>query len=605
MTAFEKDDLYSSIPDDQPIPDKPAPPAWNVVAKKKPAKPKDKEEPEKTPALPIACKFYKLGKCSAGKTCRFSHDPNAPMVPDTTEPPAPTLPCKFHAAGYCRNGPKCPFLHASAKKSAPAPPVNTPIPVSKPNGIHAHAATPSPIIAIINNHPSTANTTTNPQISTTKQTSPIPTSLSPSTIRPPPSSDIPFPIARSPTTTQQHANIMNIWPASPPVSAPSSLHSTSFFSSSPTSTPSSFSPRHMTNAIPSLASLPSSPSFLSSSPFAMFMSTKPEEDEEDEDDELLPIPGLTIIDDTQDDFVFNPYDDILNTDDDFHTMSTYQNGKSNHVNPATNPATNPSTNVTTHTSTSSPAPTEPEGSQQRTFADILKTNITVSKSVELLAEEEKQMDEMNNKLCQFYVQGICRYGSGCRYVHGNVCDSCGKPCLLLDNPQQNEEHLLSCALQSKMLEERQASKDVDCGICYEKTVDKGRRFGLLSHCDHPFCLECIREWRGGTGAPTTTLRSCPICRVTSYYIIPSEGMVFDPERKKDIIEQYKSKLTTITCKYFNNGKGVCKFGTSCMYSHTNPDGTPFVPPTPRKMQDAEGEVTFYNGLKLGAFFDVM
>jgi hypothetical protein len=36
-------------------------------------------EVAKTPALPVACKFFKLGKCSAGKGCRFSHDPNAPV----------------------------------------------------------------------------------------------------------------------------------------------------------------------------------------------------------------------------------------------------------------------------------------------------------------------------------------------------------------------------------------------------------------------------------------------------------------------------------------------------------------------------------------------
>lgn len=124
-------------------------------------------------------------------------------------------------------------------------------------------------------------------------------------------------------------------------------------------------------------------------------------------------------------------------------------------------------------------------------------------------------------------------------------------------------------MHMKMMTVRESSKDVDCGICYEKTVEKGRRFGLLSiflfpfipssvfmlsfslgHCDHPFCLECIREWRGGASAPTTTLRSCPICRVTSYYIIPSEGMISDPERKKDIIEQYKVSFFSFSLPFF-------------------------------------------------------
>jgi len=320
----------------------------------------------------------------------------------------------------------------------------------------------------------------------------------------------------------------------------------------------------------------------------------------------LPIPGLTMIDDTQDDFIFNPYDDILKMDDEPDVNSNSKpNSTSTTVHGATTttktaninaiPNTNPDTHITVELIQS-------DSPQPKSFADIVKTNIPVSKSTQLL-EEEKQLDEMNNKICQFYVQGNCRYGSTCRYIHGNVCESCQKPVLLFDNPQQNEEHILSCMMHRTMMQEREGSKDVDCGICFEKPVEKGRRFGLLSHCDHPFCLECIREWRGGSGAPTSTLRSCPICRVTSYYIIPSEGMIFDSDRKTDIIEQYKAKLVTITCKYFNKGKGTCKFGTSCMYSHTLPDGSAYVPPSPRKMQDSDGEVTFYNGLKLGAFID--
>jgi len=77
----------------------------------------------------------------------------------------------------------------------------------------------------------------------------------------------------------------------------------------------------------------------------------------------------------------------------------------------------------------------------------------------------------------------------------------------------------------------------------------------------------------------------------------------DHERKYEIVEQYKSKLSTITCKYFNKGKGTCKFGTSCMYAHTNPDGSVYVPPPSRKMQDAEGDILFYNGIKLSMFLE--
>jgi len=318
----------------------------------------------------------------------------------------------------------------------------------------------------------------------------------------------------------------------------------------------------------------------------MFPAPEEEEEEDDDDDDLLPQPpiGLTIIDDAPDDFSFNPYEDPL-----FMTETIFNNHKNNNEYNVAPPENGELV----------PPPT-------KSYADIAKANtpkVEEPNFDELDKEFELLRDEASYRLCQFFMQGICRYGAGCRYVHGNTCESCQKPCLLPDNPQQNADHLGACKERSRMLIEREDSKTVECGICYEKVVEKGRRFGLLSHCEHSFCLECIREWRGSSGTSTNTVRSCPICRVTSYFIIPSEGLIIDAERKSEIIEQYKSKLSTITCKYFNKGKGTCKFGTSCMYSHLNSDGTPYTPPVSRKMQDSEGDVLWYNGLKLGMFMD--
>ena len=45
---------------------------------------------------------------------------------------------------------------------------------------------------------------------------------------------------------------------------------------------------------------------------------------------------------------------------------------------------------------------------------------------------------------------------------------------------------------------------MECGICLEPVLGKAtpgeRKFGLLTGCDHPFCLRCIREWRQKTDA---------------------------------------------------------------------------------------------------------
>ena len=43
------------------------------------------------------------------------------------------------------------------------------------------------------------------------------------------------------------------------------------------------------------------------------------------------------------------------------------------------------------------------------------------------------------------------------------------------------------------------SKGKSCGICMEVIMEKSpkaeQRFGLLSNCNHVFCLSCIRKWR--------------------------------------------------------------------------------------------------------------
>lgn len=45
----------------------------------------------------------------------------------------------------------------------------------------------------------------------------------------------------------------------------------------------------------------------------------------------------------------------------------------------------------------------------------------------------------------------------------------------------------------------QASQDKVCSICmevvYEKPSASERRFGILSNCNHTYCLSCIRQWR--------------------------------------------------------------------------------------------------------------
>jgi len=150
--------------------------------------------------------------------------------------------------------------------------------------------------------------------------------------------------------------------------------------------------------------------------------------------------------------------------------------------------------------------------------------------------------------------------------------------------------------------ERLAAADVTCGICFESIVEvPGRRFGLLTGCTHAFCLDCIRQWRGRIDLPKETVRSCPLCRVTSYFIIPCDRYVTDPQRKAGLNDEYHAQQRAIPCRHFNFGKGVCPFGSSCWYAHLNPDGTPAVLPKHSLRFDAQGVGSATKTYKLADF----
>ncbi|XP_058046791.1 E3 ubiquitin-protein ligase makorin-1 isoform X5 [Ahaetulla prasina] len=120
-------------------------------------------------------------------------------------------------------------------------------------------------------------------------------------------------------------------------------------------------------------------------------------------------------------------------------------------------------------------------------------------------EYEKQQTslEMKKQLCPYAAVGECRYGENCVYIHGDICDMCGLQVLHPADAAQRSLHIKSCIeAHEKDMELSfavQRSKDMVCGICmevvYEKANPSERRFGILSNCNHTYCLKCIRKWR--------------------------------------------------------------------------------------------------------------
>ncbi|KAL3853280.1 hypothetical protein ACJMK2_016833 [Sinanodonta woodiana] len=218
-----------------------------------------------------------------------------------------------------------------------------------------------------------------------------------------------------------------------------------------------------------------------------------------------------------------------------------------------------------------------------------------------------------NLLCPFSMDKECPYGDKCTYVHGEICDLCALAVLHPTDKEQREKHRTECINDhEKEMELAFAvaqSKDKACGICLDIIMDKEpsteRRFGILSHCNHCFCLTCIRQWRAAKQFENKTIRSCPECRVTSDFVTPSKYWVESTEEKVRLIEGYKRALSTKQCRYFKQGKGECPFNDKCFYLHAYPDGTK-AKPQPRKArqrQNADGDMDLLQQLILWDFLE--
>ncbi|ELU05246.1 hypothetical protein CAPTEDRAFT_206876 [Capitella teleta] len=73
---------------------------------------------------------------------------------------------------------------------------------------------------------------------------------------------------------------------------------------------------------------------------------------------------------------------------------------------------------------------------------------------------------------------------------------------------------------------REEVADKVCCLCEEPV--KRTLFGMLSHCNHVFCVECLRGWRCAPGREHMLKRTCPKCRVISKTAIASPLWISDP-----------------------------------------------------------------------------
>ena len=67
-----------------------------------------------------------------------------------------------------------------------------------------------------------------------------------------------------------------------------------------------------------------------------------------------------------------------------------------------------------------------------------------------LAMSEMSVADAESQLCPFGSMGECRYGDRCAYVHGDICEFCGKAVLHPTHRDQRKSHeKVSLSMQNK------------------------------------------------------------------------------------------------------------------------------------------------------------
>jgi hypothetical protein len=103
--------------------------------------------------------------------------------------------------------------------------------------------------------------------------------------------------------------------------------------------------------------------------------------------------------------------------------------------------------------------------------------------------------------------------------------------------------------------------DDNCGICWENIYTSKKRFGLLSCCDHKFCISCIRKHRQNVQLPKLNRNGCPVCRVTSFGYCSSKFFLTGIAKKNEFKKCEKNRAN-ISCR-----DGSDCFRPGCGFKH--------------------------------------
>ena len=130
-------------------------------------------------------------------------------------------------------------------------------------------------------------------------------------------------------------------------------------------------------------------------------------------------------------------------------------------------------------------------------------------------------------------------------------------------------------------------------------MSKVYTFVRWSHCCE-LCRHFLLLFRSSQGAGL--IRSCPVCRAPSHFIVPCSAPITDQRNKDLLVAAFKLNCSKKTCVTYQRD-GSCPFGVSCFYRHVDECGAAAVPEKVRVRVDDEGATRSMANAKISDFLE--
>lgn len=212
------------------------------------------------------------------------------------------------------------------------------------------------------------------------------------------------------------------------------------------------------------------------------------------------------------------------------------------------------------------APTQERRNLMSMLIIAYRKVLYIDRQIEDVGIRRQQAMKRKYICLSYFKHKKCKFGNMCKFPHISnendaklyICkngDKCVYP---------------NCIFKHETIIEREDRRDAEepedcetkCVICYTDVLQTKKRFGLLSNCDHIFCLNCIKKCRSESTISIQNRLQCPYCRIKSRYVLPS-NFYLTGYKKQEALNNFIEKRKTIKCIHGNN----CNRITKCPYKH--------------------------------------